>query len=196
MVSQRVSHRRFSHTEGETRAAPGAHDATNAHTASRALTTRPALRMQSIRLLPCARVAREMADSAYHVICLESSLTISRSAVVVTAAHPTARNLIHLPLTSVLFAKMDSRLMMVPSNRGPAVIVELKCSEDADAAATMLRSAGMEVEGVPAQVPAPPANDFADVVSGYDPSSDPGLAMVEAALEWRRVHGEEAFGPL
>jgi hypothetical protein len=136
-----------------------------------------------------------MADSAYHVICLESSLTISRSAVVVTAA-PTARNLIHLPLTSVLFAKMDSRLMMVPSNRGPAVIVELKCSEDADAAATMLRSAGMEVEGVPAQVPAPPANDFADVVSGYDPSSDPGLAMVEAALEWRRVHGEEAFGPL
>ena len=152
--------------------------------------------MQSIRRLPCARVAREMADSAYHVICLESSLTISRSAVVVTSAEPTVRNLIHLPLTSVLFAKTDSRLMMVPSNRGPAVIVELKFSEDADAVATMLRSVGMEVEGYAAEpeVP-PPVSDFADVVPGYDPSSDPGLAMVEAALEWRRMHGEEAFGP-
>ena len=80
--------------------------------------------------------------------------------------------------------------MMVPSNRGPALVVELKCSADADAAVSMLRSVGMEIEGADL-----PASDFAHIASGYDPSSDPGLAMVEAALEWRRVHGKEAFGP-
>ena len=85
--------------------------------------------------------------------------------------------------------------MMVPSNRGPAIIVELKCSSDADAAVSMLHSVGIEVEGISAREPEVLANDLADVVSGYDPSADPGLAMVEAALEWRRVHGKEAFGP-
>jgi hypothetical protein len=126
--------------------------------------------------LSCGRVAREQADGQYKVLCFSTTLSIAEDTITVTIVQP-RRNLVHLPLTSVMFALADCKLMMVPANRGPALVVELSDAKDVEAVVGLLSCVGIEVHGPPASV-------------GIE--CDPAeLANLESLLEWRELHGQE-----
>lgn len=62
--------------------------------------------------------------------------------------------LLHMPLASLLFASASDKLMLVPSNRGPAWVIEMDQLAGGDALGC-LRLAGVRVQGEPNLVPPP-----------------------------------------
>ena len=97
-----------------------------------------------------ARVARESANGQYVLLSDHCTLSVTAATVTVTAGAGVGElNLCHLPLSSALFGAHESKVMIVPANRGPALVVELKQRDEMAAVVASLRAAGVHVQGPP-----------------------------------------------
>ena len=100
-----------------------------------------------------AKVAREDVATGQYVVVAEAA-TVTASDTTLTVRHQQT-TLLHQPLSALLFAATGSKLMIVPTSRAAAHVVEFHVEREACALVEGLRSRGVVIHGPPAPPPKP-----------------------------------------
>jgi hypothetical protein len=140
-----------------------------------------------------ARAAHESREGQF--VLLDGVARMALNETTVTIANSSGDSLLHMPLQTTLFGASQDKVMLMPTNRSPAWVLQMK-PHDVMAAREALLSIGIEVADPPlddhpqAPVNAPPLltdEDLERVVS--TPGFAEFHAEVQEALALREVSG-------
>ena len=147
---------------------------------------------------PC-RVARENAETGqYELVDGTCRLMLSNHTVSLAQKPPPPSdaciNLLHYPLSAVLFGSANDKIMIVPANRGPAWAIEMEVQAGGEALG-ILRSLGCKVAGPAGHTPSPISEPELESILNA-PGFSSFLDSVEENLIRLRTRGVTGDGEL
>lgn len=137
------------------------------------------------------RLAHEQPDGLYAVVAEEARVALSSPSLAPTLTlSERSATLLHVALRSVLVGASGKKLMLVPTDRGRAWLIEFGTTAAAAEASAALAARGTEVVRESAEEPAQPqmtGDDLEKLV--LTPSFRATLAEMEGALARRKSLG-------
>ena len=108
------------------------------------------------------RVAREDVLTGQFA-ALADAATLVLSDVNCTVCQSGGTVVLHQPLGALIFGSLDSKIMLVPASRGPALLAECHSERDVAVVLQHLRFKGIAINGPPPPTPLTPAQLEAEV---------------------------------
>ena len=108
------------------------------------------------------RVAREDVLTGQFA-ALADAATLVLSDVTCTICQSGGSVILHQPLGALVFGSLDSKIMLVPASRGPALLAECHAERDVAVVLQHLRFKGIAINGPPPPTPHTPAQLEAEV---------------------------------